>query len=50
LGKPFDPQLHQALMVEKTEEYEENTVIEELQKGYMLQNRVIRPSLVKVSG
>jgi molecular chaperone GrpE len=50
LGKPFDPQLHQPLMVESSEEYEENMVIEELQKGYKMKGRVIRPSLVKVSG
>jgi molecular chaperone GrpE len=50
LGKPFDPELHQPLMVESSEEYEENTVIEELQKGYKMKGRVIRPSLVKVSG
>lgn len=50
LGQPFDPQLHQPLMVESSEQYEENTVIEELQKGYKMQGRVIRPSLVKVSG
>lgn len=50
LGQPFDPQLHQPLMVESSEEYEENMVIEELQKGYKMKGRVIRPSLVKVSG
>lgn len=49
LGKPFDPQYHQPLMVEANDEYPENTVIEELQKGYMYKNRLIRPSLVKVS-
>lgn len=50
LGKPFDPQLHQPLMVESSEEYEDNMVIEELQKGYKMKGRVVRPSLVKVSG
>ncbi|MGI5911410.1 MAG: nucleotide exchange factor GrpE [Syntrophomonadaceae bacterium] len=48
-GKPFDPQYHQPLMVEESDEYPQNTVIEELQCGYMLHDRVIRPSLVKVS-
>lgn len=48
-GKLFDPQYHQPLTVEATDEYPENTVMEELQKGYILNNRVIRPSLVKVS-
>ncbi|HEX3012257.1 MAG TPA: nucleotide exchange factor GrpE [Syntrophomonadaceae bacterium] len=50
LGQPFDPQLHQPLMIENSEEYEANIVIEELQKGYKMLGRVIRPSLVKVSG
>lgn len=49
LGKPFDPQFHQPLMVESSTEHPENTVIEELQKGYILHGKVIRPSLVKVS-
>ncbi|MGR6835415.1 nucleotide exchange factor GrpE [Syntrophomonas erecta] len=49
LGKPFDPQYHQPLMVEPSSEHPENTVIEEMQKGYILHGRVIRPSLVKVS-
>jgi len=49
VGKPFDPQYHQPLMMEKSDEYPENTVIEELQKGYIFKNRLIRPSLVKVS-
>jgi len=48
-GKPFDPQYHQPLAVEQDSEYTENTVIEELQKGYIMHGRVIRPSLVKVS-
>lgn len=49
MGKPFDPQYHQPLIVEENAEYPENTVIEELQSGYTLHGRVIRPSLVKVS-
>lgn len=49
LGQPFDPQFHQPLTVEASSEHPENTVIEELQKGYVLHGRVIRPSLVKVS-
>lgn len=49
LGQPFDPQYHQALSVESSDQYPENTVIEELQPGYILHDRVIRPSLVKVS-
>lgn len=50
IGKAFDPRFHQALMVEANEEYPENMIIEELQKGYILHDRVIRPGLVKVSG
>jgi molecular chaperone GrpE len=49
VGQPFDPQYHQALTVEASDEHPENTVIEQLQKGYILHDRVIRPSLVKVS-
>ncbi|NLO21396.1 MAG: nucleotide exchange factor GrpE [Syntrophomonadaceae bacterium] len=49
LGQPFDPQYHQPLTVEANSQYPENTVIEELQKGYLMHDRVIRPSLVKVS-
>lgn len=49
LNQPFDPELHQPLMVEASAEHEENIVIEELLKGYKMQGRVIRPSLVKVS-
>lgn len=50
LGQDFDPQYHQPLAVEASAEHPENTVIEELQKGYVMHGRVIRPSLVKVSG
>ncbi|WP_430696633.1 nucleotide exchange factor GrpE [Metabacillus mangrovi] len=49
VGKPFDPQFHQAVMQAEEEGYEPNTVIEEFQKGYKLKDRVIRPSMVKVS-
>lgn len=49
VGEPFDPQYHQALSVEPSDEYPENTVIEQLQTGYIMHDRVIRPSLVKVS-
>ena len=49
LGKAFDPNIHEAIAQVATEECPENTVIEELQKGYMLYDRVIRPSRVAVS-
>lgn len=48
-GQTFDPQFHQALVVEESAEHEENTIMEEMQKGYTMHGRVIRPSLVKVS-
>ncbi|MGC4375974.1 nucleotide exchange factor GrpE [Fictibacillus sp. Mic-4] len=49
VGAAFDPNLHQAVMQVESNEHEANTVVEELQKGYMLKDRVIRPSMVKVS-
>ena len=49
LGEPFDPNYHDAMMQAESEEYPENTVIQELQKGYMLHDRVIRPAMVVVS-
>ncbi|MFA8439601.1 nucleotide exchange factor GrpE [Pueribacillus sp. YX66] len=49
LGEPFDPHKHQAVMQEKSEEHDSGIVIEVLQKGYKLKDRVIRPSMVKVS-
>jgi molecular chaperone GrpE len=48
-GEPFDPNFHQAVMNEETDEYIENTVIRELQKGYMLHDRLLRPAMVVVS-
>lgn len=47
--KVFDPNLHEALMQAQDKAKPENTVIEELQKGYMLNDRVIRTAKVKVS-
>ena len=48
-GKEFDPNFHQAVMTVKDDNFESNMVVEELQKGYKLKDRVIRASLVKVS-
>ncbi len=48
-GKPFDPNYHEAVMQEESEQHPENTVINELQKGYLLHDRLIRPSMVVVS-
>ena len=47
--KPFDPNVHHALVMEKVEGVEPGIVVEEIQKGYMLKDRVLRASLVKVS-
>ncbi|MED0674821.1 nucleotide exchange factor GrpE [Aneurinibacillus thermoaerophilus] len=49
VGEPFDPNMHQAVMQEESDEYESGIIIEEFQKGYKLKDRVIRPSMVKVS-
>ncbi|MBP1930509.1 nucleotide exchange factor GrpE [Ammoniphilus resinae] len=49
VGKPFDPHFHQAVMQEESPDHEAGMVIQELQKGYQLKDRVIRPSMVKVS-
>ena len=48
VGEKFDPNFHQAVMRVEDPEKEDNTVEEVLQKGYMVQGRVIRPSMVKV--
>ncbi|MFH1093500.1 MAG: nucleotide exchange factor GrpE [Candidatus Omnitrophota bacterium] len=48
-GKPFDPAFHEALMQVVSDEYPENTVIEELEKGYLLNERVLRTAKVKVA-
>lgn len=48
-GKEFDPNFHEAVMQTPTSEYPEHTIIEELQKGYKLEDRVLRPSLVNVA-
>jgi molecular chaperone GrpE len=49
LGKEFDPTVHDAIMMEESEIHEEDTVIEDFQKGYLMHDRVIRPSKVKVA-
>jgi len=48
-GKLFDPHYHEALMQVEEKELPEHTIIEELQKGYLLNDRVIRTSKVKVT-
>ena len=49
LNKPFDANYHQAIMMEKKEDVESGVVIEVLQKGYMLKDRILRAAMVKVS-
>ncbi len=49
LGADFDPNLHNAVMQEETEEYESGKVCKELQKGYMLNDSVVRHSMVSVA-
>ena len=49
IGEPFDPNLHEAVVHEDTIEYPDNTVIGEVQRGYLLHERVLRPSLVRVA-
>lgn len=48
-GKPFDPAFHEAMMQAESDEHPENIVIEELEKGYMLNDKVLRTAKVKVS-
>ena len=49
IGLPFDPNLHEAVVHEDTTDHPDNQVIGELQRGYRLHDRVIRPSLVRVA-
>lgn len=49
VGQPFNPEFHQAIMQVESDEYEEGIVVEEVQKGYMLKDKVVRPAMVKVS-
>ena len=48
-GEPFDPNIHEAIMQVETDEVEPDKVVQELQKGYKLHGRVIRPATVTVS-
>lgn len=48
-NKPFDPTYHQAVMTEHVDGVEPGMVVEVLQKGYLLKDKVIRPAMVKVS-
>jgi molecular chaperone GrpE len=49
IGKEFNPHEHHAVMQGNDDQYDSNIVIEELQKGYKLKDRIIRPAMVKVN-
>jgi molecular chaperone GrpE len=49
IGNPFDPCFHQAVMQTESTDYPANTVVEELQKGYLIYDRLLRPAMVVVS-
>ncbi|MFW6068163.1 MAG: nucleotide exchange factor GrpE [Chloroflexota bacterium] len=49
VGQPFDPNYHEAVLQEESDEYESGIVIKELQTGYRLNDRVIRPAMVVVA-
>jgi molecular chaperone GrpE len=48
-GQKFDPNFHEAVAREPRNDVEEGTILEELQRGYFFQNRLLRPAMVKVS-
>lgn len=48
-NQPFDPNVHQAVMQDNNPDFESGVVTEELQRGYKLKNRVLRPAMVKVN-
>ncbi len=48
-GEPFDPHLHQAIEMVDTHDAEDHQVLEELQRGYKLKDRLLRPAMVKVA-
>ena len=49
VGKEFDPNIHEAIMQTPTSEHPDNSIIEELQAGYTLHDRVLRPAMVNVA-
>jgi molecular chaperone GrpE len=48
-GKPFDPNVHEAVMTVETDEFPDQHVVDELQRGYFFKNRLLRPAKVKVA-
>jgi molecular chaperone GrpE len=49
VGRPFDPKFHEAIGHEESAEHPEDTVVQELRRGYRIRDRVVRPALVKVA-
>ncbi|HYX30833.1 MAG TPA: nucleotide exchange factor GrpE [Pyrinomonadaceae bacterium] len=49
VGQQFDPHIHEAVVTEPSDEYEPDTVIEEIARGYKIGDRLLRPSMVKVA-
>ncbi|MDE1726125.1 MAG: nucleotide exchange factor GrpE [Thaumarchaeota archaeon] len=49
LGEAFDPRLHEAISIKNDPELDDDTITTELRKGYVLKDRIIRPSLVEIS-
>ena len=49
VGERFDPHLHEAVVTEPSDEYEPDTVTEEIARGYRIGDRLLRPSMVKVA-
>jgi len=49
IGKPFDPSRHSAVAHVEKDDSEEGTIVEEIRKGYIMKEKVIRPSIVKVT-
>lgn len=49
-GQPFDPNLHHAIEMVHDDQYEDPTVVDELQRGYTLKGRLLRPAMVRVAG
>jgi molecular chaperone GrpE len=49
IGKPFDPTIHEAVATESSDEHEPDTVLQELAKGYLLGDKLLRPAVVKVA-
>jgi len=49
VGQPFDPNRHHAVAIIESESHQDNTIVEEFRKGYVLNDRILRPSIVSVS-